>query len=433
MAVNKNFVVKNGLEVNENLILANADDKRVGIASTTPNYTLDVSGGIGATDLVVSGFTTLTQDLQVGTSGSIFYVSDSNSNVGVGTSAPDAAYTLEVRSSVSTGQTALYVYGDMRVTGDINLDDIILDDVRATDLYVSGLSTFVGVSTFESTVYTNGDVNLAGSAGVTSIRWDQSQQSLEFLDETKASFGTNNDLQISHTNSLKDQDDSEGVSVVDGWTSYINEQGTGGLVFKSNGNSGEGAYQFFDTSWRPIVRLFSGVNARSVLYYGGLDRFETTGVGATVHGSLGILTDLTVGGNLNVTGDIVYDEVTGRNINISGLSTFEGLSYFGSNVGVGTTNPAIAADSNNTNILNAGIVTANYIYGDISGATGVTTAITAAIGVSSEGTFVGTGATIINFVSSNGTSWDIQNSGAGIATATITPGVSIGLAIALGG
>ena len=433
MAVNKNFVVKNGLEVNENLILANADDKRVGIASTTPNYTLDVSGGIGATDLVVSGFTTLTQDLQVGTSGSIFYVSDSNSNVGVGTSAPDAAYTLEVRSSVSTGQTALYVYGDMRVTGDINLDDIILDDVRATDLYVSGLSTFVGVSTFESTVYTNGDVNLAGSAGVTSIRWDQSQQSLEFLDETKASFGTNNDLQISHTNSLKDQDDSEGVSVVDGWTSYINEQGTGGLVFKSNGNSGEGAYQFFDTSWRPIVRLFSGVNARSVLYYGGLDRFETTGVGATVHGSLGILTDLTVGGNLNVTGDIVYDEVTGRNINITGLSTFDGLSYFGSSVGVGTTNPAIAADSNNTNILNAGIVTANYIYGDISGATGVTTAITAAIGVSSEGTFVGTGATIINFVSSNGTSWDIQNSGAGIATATITPGVSIGLAIALGG
>ncbi len=426
MAVNKNFVVKNGLEVNENLILANADDKRVGIASTTPNYTLDVSGGIGATDLVVSGFTTLTKDLQVGASGSTFYVSNSNSNVGVGTSAPDAAYTLEVRSSVSTGQTALYVYGDMRVTGDINLDDIILDDVRATDLYVSGLSTFVGVSTFESTVYTNGDIDIAGSAGVTSIRWDQSQQSLEFLDETKASFGTNNDLQISHTNSLKDQDDSEGVSVVDGWTSYINEQGTGGLVFKSNGNSGEGAYQFFDTSWRPILRLFSGTNARSVFYHGGLDRFETTGVGATVHGSLGILTDLTVGGNLNVTGDIVYDEVTGRNINITGLSTFDGLSYFGSNVGVGTTNPAIAADPNNTNILNAGIITANYIYGDISGAT-------AAIGVSSEGTFVGSGATIINFVSSSGSAWDIQNSGAGIATATVTPGVSIGLAIALGG
>ncbi len=428
MAVNKNFVVKNGLEVNENLILANADDKRVGIGSTTPTQTLDVKGGIGATDLIVTGFTTLTKDLQVGASGSTFYVSNSNSNVGVGTSAPDAAYTLEVRSSVSTGQTALYVYGDMRVTGDINLDDIILDDVRATDLYVSGLSTFVGVSTFESTVYTNGDVNLAGSAGVTSIRWDQSQQSLEFLDETKASFGTNNDLQISHTNSLKDQDDSEGNSVVDGWTSYIEEQGTGGLVFKSDGNSGEGAYQFFDTAWRPILRLFSGTNARSVLYHGGLDRFETTAIGATVHGSLGILTDLTVGGNLSVTGDIVYDEVRGRNINISGLSTFEGLAYFGSNVGVGTTNPAIAADSNNTTILNAGIVTANYIYGDISGSTG-----SGAIGLSSEGTYIGAGVTTLDLKSSNGTAWTVSESSSGFATATITPGVSIGLAIALGG
>ena len=31
--------------------------------------------------------------------------------------------------------------------------------------------------------------------------------------------------------------------------------------------------------------------------------------------------DVTVAGNLNVTGDIVYDEVTGRNLNISGIAT----------------------------------------------------------------------------------------------------------------
>ncbi len=58
MAVNKNFVVKNGLEVNNNLIFADATNKRVGIASTTPNYTLNVAGGIGVTDAYVSGFTT---------------------------------------------------------------------------------------------------------------------------------------------------------------------------------------------------------------------------------------------------------------------------------------------------------------------------------------------------------------------------------------
>jgi len=141
---------------------------------------------------------------------------------------------------------------------------------------------------------------------------------------------------------------------------------------------------------------------------------------------------LTVTGNLDVTGDITYDEVSGRNINISGLSTFEGLSYFGSNVGVGTTNPAIGADPNNTNILNVGILTANYIYGDISGATGVATGVSAAIGVSSEGTFVGSGATIVNFASSNGTAWDVTVS-SGIATATVTPGASLGMVLALGG
>ena len=58
MAVNKNFVVKHGLEVNNDLIIANSDTKRVGIGSTVPQYELDVSGGIGVTHLYVSGLST---------------------------------------------------------------------------------------------------------------------------------------------------------------------------------------------------------------------------------------------------------------------------------------------------------------------------------------------------------------------------------------
>ena len=172
MAVNKNFVVKNGLEVATDVILANATSKNVGIGSTQPTFTLDVRGGIGATDVKVSGFTTLAQDLQVGTSGSVFYVSDSNNNVGVGTSVPNPLYTLDVRSPVSTGQTALYVYGDMRVTGDINLDDITLDDAEiqnltVTDtLHVTGLTTFVGYTTFSDYVFVQDGLNVTG-AGIT--------------------------------------------------------------------------------------------------------------------------------------------------------------------------------------------------------------------------------------------------------------------------
>ena len=146
MAVNKNFVVKNGLEVATDVILANASTKNVGIASTQPAFTLDVRGGIGATDIKASGFTTATQGFQVGTSGSIFYVNDTTNMVGVGTSVP--AYLLDVRSSVSTGQTALYVQGDMRVTGDINLDDITLDDASIQNLTVTDTLSVVGLSTF---------------------------------------------------------------------------------------------------------------------------------------------------------------------------------------------------------------------------------------------------------------------------------------------
>ena len=172
MAVNKNFVVKNGLEVATDLILANATSKNVGIGSTQPAFTLDVQGGIGATDVKVSGFTTLAQDLQVGTSGSVFYVSDTNNNVGVGTSVPNPIYTLDVRSPVSTGQTALYVYGDMRVTGDINLDDITLDDAEIQNLtitdtlHVTGLTTFVGFTTFNDYVFIQDGLNVTG-AGIT--------------------------------------------------------------------------------------------------------------------------------------------------------------------------------------------------------------------------------------------------------------------------
>ena len=59
MAINKNFVVKHGLEVDTNLILADADKNRVGIGITSPEYTFHVNGGIGATNLTVSGITTI--------------------------------------------------------------------------------------------------------------------------------------------------------------------------------------------------------------------------------------------------------------------------------------------------------------------------------------------------------------------------------------
>ena len=184
---------------------------------------------------------------------------------------------------VSTGQTALYVYGDMRVTGDLNLDDITLDDASIQNLTVTDTLAVTGLSTFSSNVDINADLDVSG---------------------------------ITTTNNLR----------------------------------------------------------------------------------------------------------------VSGFSTFVGFSTFQNNVfvaGISSVGAAI------TMYPSSGIVSATSFYGDGSNLSGIATNLVSSIGVSSEGTFVGTGATIVDFKSSNGLN-NVQIS-SGIATVTVTTGASIGLVIALGG
>ena len=73
MAINKNFVIKNGVQVSTDLIIGDSDTNKVGIGTTMESgYDLHVAatnaggrGGIGATDLVVTGVSTV-KDLLVG-------------------------------------------------------------------------------------------------------------------------------------------------------------------------------------------------------------------------------------------------------------------------------------------------------------------------------------------------------------------------------
>ena len=184
MAVNKNFVIKNGLEVNSGLVLADAVTNKVGIGSTAPRYELDVAGGIGATtintnSINVSGISTVLQEFNVGVGGTLLTVA--TDSVGIGTAIP--AYVLDVRSPVSTGQTALYVQGDVRITGDLDVDDITFDQATINNLtvsqgtetqflVVSGVSTYGGNLDINAAVditgYTNidDDVNITGTLNV---------------------------------------------------------------------------------------------------------------------------------------------------------------------------------------------------------------------------------------------------------------------------
>ena len=289
MAVNKNFVVKHGLEVNSDLILADSTNKRVGIGSTIPDYTLDVIGGIGATDIYISGLST--------------FVGFSTFQDSIGVQKDITIAGISTVVGVATFRNNVFIDGNLNVAGDITYDE-----VNGRNIYISGLSTFVGFSTFKDNVFV---------AGV----------------------GT----------------------------------------FASN---------------------------------------------------------LNVLGDLNVTGDISYDQVTGREIYISGLSTFVGLSSFVNGVYIGGITTTAGAGGITTTGGDLYVGDNLYVKGDADIA-GVLTASSfsgsATIGLSSEGTFVGAGVSLVNMASSTGTAIDVSAVSSGVATVTITPGVSLGLAIALGG
>jgi hypothetical protein len=160
VGINKNFVVRHGFEASTDLILADADTRKVGIGTTRPVYDFTVAGGIGATDFYLTGIGTFVNELNVGLGGTVLTVLGIGNSIGIGTALPQ--YLLDIRSPVSTGQTALYVGGDIEVTGDIRADDVVFDDAIIDDLKINNTFYNIGVSTFLSYVYIDDTLEVTG-------------------------------------------------------------------------------------------------------------------------------------------------------------------------------------------------------------------------------------------------------------------------------
>lgn len=83
--------------------------------------------------------------------------------------------------------------------------------------------------------------------------------------------------------------------------------------------------------------------------------------------------------------EIRVDTIKGRS-GINTISLDNNTVYFENSVGIGTTNALNAASSSNTSVLNVGVVTANYFYGDGSNLTGVIAAEKTTTGVTTTAT-----------------------------------------------
>ena len=561
MAVNKNFVVTNGLEVNENLIVANATDSFVGVGTSTPNNTLHVFGGIGATDVRITGFSSFIQSVFVGASGTTFAVIDtpgSNPQVGIGTDIP--AYLLDIRSAVSTGQTALYVQGDARITGDLIADDITLDQAEFTNINVTGFTTtgelVVGMGASVTGITTLGHLNraTAGSGG-TSVTFNPAagiSTNLQIIGNTyiEGDLKIQSDLEVdadlfivgiitAGTVHVGSAFSSAGISTfmsdvniggkvqtgleIAGVTTTASSGGittTGGDLFVGNnlfikdditvdtnlnilgvatvgvlsardavvsgastvnGNLTVGgdltvvdSTTTTDLSVGAAATVAGNLNVTGISTLTNLDVSGVVGTGLSVVGVSTFNTDVNILGDLNVTGDISYDEVSGRNLNITGIATIHTLgvtstttttdlsvsagSTFGGLVDInagGQANTFKVEDLTDNRVIIAGTGgeledDSNFTFDGANltlgtgmnvvnvNATGIVTATTfkgvgEVLGIGSEGTPIGSGVSFIDFRSSTGTAFSCQPAVNGIATVTVTPGVSLGLAIALGG
>ena len=128
MAVDKNFVVRNGLEVNSDLIVTDTSDssnKKVGIASTGPRVTLDVRGGIAATDLNITGVATLAS-VDISSYGRI-----------------SGATQIDATSLNVTGITTLanVAIENINISGVATFADITYDEITGRNLNLTGIAT----------------------------------------------------------------------------------------------------------------------------------------------------------------------------------------------------------------------------------------------------------------------------------------------------
>jgi hypothetical protein len=459
MAINKNFVIKNGAEINTKLLVANADNQTIGIGTTTAGYTLHVfgPGGIGATFVNVTGITTTqalnvlgvstfstgpvlvargeltgtaSQGLQVGTAttvsgayisgdvgigvtlagaklnvvptasgiaglfsgttsndmvritqlgaGNALVVEDSSNpdvtsfvisgfgSVGIGTSFP--RYLLDIDTTTSTGTTAVYIRGDVKITGDLSADDLIFDQGTFTTLNVTGFTTLGGTSA--TLLNVSGITTVAGGLNAT-----QGADFARLRVTGITTLGQANITGLSNAGVSTLGNATASTLVVSGFSTFSSiSAGNVILAGITTGLNAPGISTFGDTTVSDLflAGITTGLNATGIstlvsltgtsANFSGISTLafvQSTTSNVTGFSTLGsvsagnvILAGITTG--LNVPGISTLTSVSGTNINYTGVGTIANVKSTTLNVtGVATVNDFNATGSFNVFSPNA--------------------------------------------------------------------------------
>lgn len=346
MSINKNFIVKNGLEVGSNLIVADETLSKVGVGTTPTSFALEVKGGVGVTDLKVTGVTTLTS---LNVTGIATFASTVITNIN--------SAGIITASQFSTGSSGIGINTNT-VSGPAEL---IIDPA------------VVGDET--GTVKVKGNLTVEGG-----------QLSAANLDITDKTIG------IAYTASPSDSTADQAGFVVYGTTDKSFLYDNAGTNWSSSESIGIYTGKSFKIGGQEVLSsttLGSGVTISSLQKVGTLDNLNVSGVVTASQGLIGNVTGDVVGiastaRGLTGTPDLVVGVVTATAFYGSGIGLTEIPAGLGSkwkdnavgihtlvSVGVGTTNPTSKLTVQG-DVKVSGAVTASTFYGDGSGLTGIT-------------------------------------------------------------
>ena len=168
MAVNKNFVVKNGLEVDTNTLFVDSANNRVAIGTTVPPAALDVRGKI-LSDSQVESF--VGKFVGIVTAGAVGVTTMTTTDAvvsGFSTLGKANATSLNVTTGFSTVQsltaTDITVSIGATVTKDLNVGAAATVGAALT---VTGASKFAEFSRFEKDIAVGGAATVGGALTVT--------------------------------------------------------------------------------------------------------------------------------------------------------------------------------------------------------------------------------------------------------------------------
>jgi hypothetical protein len=477
MALNKNFVVKNGVEVATNLIYAEGSVGKVGIGVTQPGAKLEVAGNIvgvaltltgstDGTDALYTGITTSNRGLDVGSGGTSIHVDVTNNSIGFNSTSPDTDFVLDVQPGV--GQSAAtfggaldvqgntWINGDLEVSGaidgtfTINLDNTVItgvvtandaeiykqfDIINNSNIAYQFQSTGIGftqntddptlflnrgekyhfnlnatghpfyIKTTRSTgsgdQYTAGVTNNGAQVGVVTFYVPYNAPSELFyqcgahsgmgntmyvLKDSPAGVSTetfvtdnlyvtgvstfignarfdgdidaNGNIYLGDTETIYLGDANDLQIYHNGSNSYIDDSGTGSLIFKSN------IYSFRNTGDSEQIAKFNE-NGSVELYYDNSKKLETTSTGITVTGTVSATS---FNGSLTGNADTATNST---NVNLLARNTENATHYvtFGTST---TGNQRLNTDTGLTYNPSTNTLTATTFSGNATTATNTT-------------------------------------------------------------